>query len=110
MTARGQMAVLGRLDGVREATLCSQDGTVLESSSGQPELSQAAMSLQAALDALQGALPNLGGPVTLTVDTSDGTLHMSQSAAGVLVVSTTSSANQGAVRLEMREALRALGG
>jgi len=108
--ARGQVAALGRLDGVQEATLCSPDGMVLESSSGSPELTQSAMSLQAALGALQGTLPNMGGPVTLTVDTPQGTLHLSQSSVGVLVVSTTSAANQGAVRLEMREALRALGG
>jgi predicted regulator of Ras-like GTPase activity (Roadblock/LC7/MglB family) len=108
MAGRGQVAALGRLEGVHEATLCAADGTVLESSSSRPELAAAALSLQAALASLQGRLQGFARPVTLTVDTEQGSLHLAQSGDAVLVVTTGTEANLGAVRLEMREALRAL--
>lgn len=108
MAGRGQVAALGRLEGVREATLCDQEGMVLESSSSRPELNAAAMSLHAALRILQGSLQGFASPVTLTVDTDEGSLHMTESGNTILVVATGTEANLGAVRLEMREALRAL--
>ena len=108
MAGRSHVAALGRLEGVREATLCAADGTVLESSSSRPELTAAAVSLQAALTSLQGRLHGFAPPVTLTLDTEQGSLHLSQSGDSILVVSTGTEANLGAIRLEMREALRAL--
>jgi predicted regulator of Ras-like GTPase activity (Roadblock/LC7/MglB family) len=110
MAGRGHVAALGRLEGVREATLCDLEGTVLESSSNRPELNAAAVSLQGVLAALSGSLHGLTSPVTLTVDTDQGSLHLAQAADAILVVSTGTEANLGAVRLEMREALRALKG
>ena len=108
MAVRGQVAALGRLEGVREATLCAQDGSVLESSASRPELNAAASSLQAALKSLQAHLPSLGPAATVTIDGEQGTLHVAQAADAILVVATGAEANIGAVRLEMREALRAL--
>jgi predicted regulator of Ras-like GTPase activity (Roadblock/LC7/MglB family) len=108
MAGRGQVAALGRLDGVQEATLCGLDGTVIESSSSRPELTAAAVSLQAALSALQASLPGLASPVTVTIDAEQGSLHMTQTPKSILVVSTGNDANLGAVRLEMRDALRAV--
>jgi len=110
MVGRGYVAALGRLEGVREATLCAPDGTVLESSSKRPELDAAAVSLRDALEALRASLPSLGDAATLTVDAEEGTLHLAQAPDCVLVVSTSTEANLGAVRLEMREAMRSLKG
>lgn len=108
MAGRGQVAALGRLEGVREATLCDLEGMVLESSSSQPELNAAATSLQGVLRSLSASLHGLTPPVTLTVDTDQGSLHLAQTEDAILVVATGTEANLGAVRLEMREALRAL--
>jgi predicted regulator of Ras-like GTPase activity (Roadblock/LC7/MglB family) len=81
---------------------------VIESSSSQPELNAAATSLQGVLRALSASLHSLTPPVTLTVDTEQGSLHLAQTEDTILVVATGTEANLGAVRLEMREALRAL--
>jgi predicted regulator of Ras-like GTPase activity (Roadblock/LC7/MglB family) len=99
------IVALGHLEGVREATLCSPDGTVLASSNTRPELDAAAVSLRGALQALQAALPALAQPVTVTMDAEDGTVHMAQTDDAVLIVSAGAEANLGAVRLAMREAL-----
>ena len=108
MAGRGQVAALGRLEGVREATLCMLDGSVIESSSNRPELNAAAASLHAAIRGLQAHLPALGPLATVTVDGEQGSLHLAQTPDAVLVVTTGTEANIGAVRLEMREAIRAL--
>lgn len=106
MIARGQVSALGLLEGVREATYCRADGTVIESSSGRPELEAAGLSVHGALNALQASLPSLQGALTVAIDAEQGTVHFGQDGDGMLVVSTTNDANIGAVRLEMREALR----
>jgi predicted regulator of Ras-like GTPase activity (Roadblock/LC7/MglB family) len=103
------VAAIGRLEGVYEATLCETDGTVIESSSNRPELNAAATSLVSAMQALETSLHVIGSPVTLTVDAEHGSLHLAQGRQAVLVVTTGTEANLGAVRLEMREALRAMG-
>lgn len=105
MAHLNDVAALGHLEGVREATLCALDGTVISSSNRRPELDAAAVSLHGALQALQAALPSLAWPVTVTMDAEEGTVHMAQADDAVLIVSTGTDANLGAVRLAMREAL-----
>src|SRR5690348_9224195 len=105
MAEYGDVVMLGKLDGVREATLCSLDGSVVVSSSKRPELDAAAVSLHVALQALQVALPVLAAPVTLTLDAEEGTVHMAQTDDAVLIASTGADANLGALRLAIREAL-----
>jgi len=108
MAGRGQVAALGRLEGVRESTLCTLDGVVLESSSAHPELDAAAVSLQSALSAMQGSVSGYTTPVTLTAETEEGALHLTLTKKSLLVVTTGSDANIGSVRLEMRDALKAV--
>ena len=102
------MAVLGGLDGVQEASLLSHDGTVIESSVDVPSLSDAAMSLGSALDALQRALPDLGAPVHLTLESENGSLHVAQAGDALIMLTTSRGANLGAVRLELRAAAEEL--
>jgi predicted regulator of Ras-like GTPase activity (Roadblock/LC7/MglB family) len=97
---------LGSMDGVSEATLCGSDGTFVSSSASQPRLGIVASDLRLAVQAIQGAMPDLGAPMTLTVEGENGALHMAQTPASILILSTTNDANLGAVKMEMREALQ----
>lgn len=102
-----QISALQRLQGVRAVALCAADGSVLAGSEGGESLNSTATSLRTALDALQTTLAGLRYPMTLSVDTASGSLYFSQTAQSMIVVTTTSEANVGEVRLEIREALHA---
>jgi predicted regulator of Ras-like GTPase activity (Roadblock/LC7/MglB family) len=108
MSAKKHVAVLGGLDGVIEASLLTLDGSVVESSADSPALPSAAVRLGSALSALKSAIPDLGEPVSLTIEGERGALHLSRVGESLLVLSTTPDANLGAVRLELREAVRDL--
>ena len=109
MSARKRIAALGGLDGVQEASLLGQDGSVIESSVDAPTLSSAASSLGSALRVLQRALPDLGAPVHLTLESENGALHVAQAGDSLIMLTTTRDANLGAVRLELRAAAEELG-
>jgi predicted regulator of Ras-like GTPase activity (Roadblock/LC7/MglB family) len=102
MNAAEQIAALSKIDGVKEATLCHLDGTLIESSSPAPSLISAASTIGAAVHALQGSLGGLASPVTVTVEGESGAIHLFQSSESLLILATTSEANLGAVRLEVR--------
>jgi predicted regulator of Ras-like GTPase activity (Roadblock/LC7/MglB family) len=104
MSARKRIAALGGLSGVQEASLLNRDGSVIVSSVDAPSLSRAASSLGSALQALQRALPDLGAPMNLTLESENGALHVAQAGDALIMLTTTREANLGAVRLELREA------
>ncbi len=106
MASSRQLGALQRLQGVRDVALCAADGTVLGSSDGGERLSSTATSLRTALDALQTTVAGLQFPISLSVDTANGSLYFSQTAQSMIVVTTTPEANVGEVRLEIREALQ----
>ncbi len=108
MSARKRIAALGGLDGVQEASLLNQDGTVIESSVDAPSLSNAASSLGSALRVLQRALPDLGAPMHLTLESENGALHVAQAGDALIMLTTSPQANLGAVRLELRAAAEEL--
>jgi predicted regulator of Ras-like GTPase activity (Roadblock/LC7/MglB family) len=108
MNVAQQVAALGRLDGVKEATLCRLDGTLIESSNAAPSLVAAASTIGAAVRALQGNLAELDSPVSLTIEGESGAIHLFQSSDSMLILATTGAANLGAVRLEVRAALDAI--
>jgi predicted regulator of Ras-like GTPase activity (Roadblock/LC7/MglB family) len=99
------ISALAKIDGIREATLCSIDGTFVGSSVSTPTLTEAAATLVAAVRNLQTTLPELGSPIDLSIEGESGALHLAQSDDSILVVSTLPDAHQGVVRLEMRNAL-----
>ena len=75
MSAKKRIAALGSLDGVQEASLLKQDGSVILGSVDSPALSSATSSLGSALQVLQRALPDLGAPMNLTLESENGALH-----------------------------------
>jgi predicted regulator of Ras-like GTPase activity (Roadblock/LC7/MglB family) len=105
MESNNLVTALAKLQGVREATLCTADGRVIASSVAGAGLSSTALSLGTALDALQTTLPALQYPISLSIETGSGTLYFSQTAEAMIAVTTTAEANAGEVRLEIREAL-----
>jgi predicted regulator of Ras-like GTPase activity (Roadblock/LC7/MglB family) len=106
-TGSGRLvSALQRVQGVREVALCTAEGAVLSSSDGGARLGATATSLSTALDALQTTLAGLQYPISLSVDTANGSLYFSQTSQLMVVVTTTSEANVGEVRMEIREALQ----
>jgi predicted regulator of Ras-like GTPase activity (Roadblock/LC7/MglB family) len=50
-------------------------------------------------------MPDLGAPVSLTLEGENGALHLLRMHDKVIALTTTRDANIGAVRLEMRDAI-----
>ena len=78
---------------------------MIESSVDAPTLSSAVPSLDSALRVLQHALPGLGAPMHLTLESENGALHAAQAGDALIMLTTSRDANLGTVRLELRAAV-----
>jgi len=100
------LSALGSIQGVREASLVTMTGSTAVSSGDSPTLGDVAAGVTALLNQLQGVLPDLGDPLTVTLEGDHGALMLSKVGGKVLVLTTAPDANLGAVRLEMRDVLQ----
>ncbi|MGH2344042.1 MAG: hypothetical protein ACRDG4_02375 [Chloroflexota bacterium] len=106
MAGKREIDVIGRLDGVTEATLCGPDGEILESSSANPKLGAVAGNLDRALRGVRSSLPALAGAISLAIEADEGALHLTQLPDATLIVSTEPDTNLGVLRLEIRQVLQ----
>ena len=106
MAGRREVDAIGDLDGVTEVTLCGADGRVVESSSPDPRLAGAAVTLGKAVRDVGASLPPLAGDVTLAIEAESGALHVTQLADATVIVSAEADTNLGVLSMEIRQALQ----